>query len=415
LKKLKSLSNDYEFSFIQKQTSLGRKNADIIVDDNLMSKTHCIVHLEDDEFYLEDKGSTNGTFINDKKIQAHQKIKIHPSDTIKIGSFQYRLIESTSALSHKSSELIDTSGFEYVGESSELMSIMIRHFIFTLITLGLYAPYAKTHLRKYFWSHTQLQNQPFHFFGKASELFIAYIKVVFLYFFLSFLLEFFRTLGPSGHLVTSLLTTSLILVFFIRAKYGAHRYLMNRSSFRNINFYMDRKGSWKYTLEILIGGILSIITFGLYYPVLERRVDMIKWNNSQYGSLKFSYDCPLRLYYKNYLSGITLGVLTLGIMFPRMWANMHKMKASHIKLDNIRFESDVTGMGLRWVMIKSLLLNILTLGLATPWVYTMKLKYYIDNLRLEGQIDLSQVKQAPKAIKGAFMDQVIDFFDADAM
>src|SRR3989338_2273537 len=60
--------------------AVGRKDDnDIVIDNPAVSGHHCKIRLEGDTFFVEDLNSTNGTFVNDKKIV---KAGIHHNDVV---------------------------------------------------------------------------------------------------------------------------------------------------------------------------------------------------------------------------------------------------------------------------------------------------------------------------------------------
>jgi pSer/pThr/pTyr-binding forkhead associated (FHA) protein len=61
--------------------------ADFVVDVALVSRVHCRLMLNDaDQLELEDLGSTNGTFVNGKKIT---KVTLNHGDTVTIGRVEF--------------------------------------------------------------------------------------------------------------------------------------------------------------------------------------------------------------------------------------------------------------------------------------------------------------------------------------
>lgn len=63
--------------------SIGRGgDADIQLDDATASTNHAIIDKEDGEFILKDLGSTNGTFLNKKKVTESE---LKSGDIIMIG------------------------------------------------------------------------------------------------------------------------------------------------------------------------------------------------------------------------------------------------------------------------------------------------------------------------------------------
>jgi hypothetical protein len=64
-------------------TSLGRARAnDIVLDDVAVSNEHCRFRLEDGRFVMHDLKSTNGTFVNDKRVARHA---LQDGDVIQVG------------------------------------------------------------------------------------------------------------------------------------------------------------------------------------------------------------------------------------------------------------------------------------------------------------------------------------------
>lgn len=61
--------------------------ADFVVDAALVSRVHCrLVLNHDGQLELEDLGSTNGTFVNGRKID---KVTLRNGDKVKIGRVEF--------------------------------------------------------------------------------------------------------------------------------------------------------------------------------------------------------------------------------------------------------------------------------------------------------------------------------------
>jgi len=78
---------------IQDETPLGRE-AGIQVDG--VSRKHCVVKYEDG-FFIADRNSRYGTFINSARIAPNQWRAIRPGDTIMLGGFELQLIEAQAS------------------------------------------------------------------------------------------------------------------------------------------------------------------------------------------------------------------------------------------------------------------------------------------------------------------------------
>ncbi len=72
--------------------TLGRgTNADINVDDPFASSAHARVFQRGPYMYVEDMGSTNGTFLNGRQLRQPEQLRV--ADSIRIGDTEYRYQE----------------------------------------------------------------------------------------------------------------------------------------------------------------------------------------------------------------------------------------------------------------------------------------------------------------------------------
>ena len=86
LKPLKSNLPSIELTNNQK-IILGRsKSADITINNNLISSKHLSIELKNGVFYITDLKSTNGTYINGKKLVANKSYKLSNNESLIIAS-----------------------------------------------------------------------------------------------------------------------------------------------------------------------------------------------------------------------------------------------------------------------------------------------------------------------------------------
>lgn len=74
--------------------TIGRdeKNDISIEDDPLVSRRHAIIEKEGENFYLTDKGSTNGTYLNNNPIPPKTRIMIKTGDVIQVGKTKLNIL-----------------------------------------------------------------------------------------------------------------------------------------------------------------------------------------------------------------------------------------------------------------------------------------------------------------------------------
>ena len=67
--------------------TIGREpDNDIVIDSKLASRHHCLIQKIRDEFFLKDENSTNGTFLNGRRIPSDKYVRLNSGDKLKIGS-----------------------------------------------------------------------------------------------------------------------------------------------------------------------------------------------------------------------------------------------------------------------------------------------------------------------------------------
>jgi pSer/pThr/pTyr-binding forkhead associated (FHA) protein len=73
-----------------KETTIGRSStATISIDRDSVSRQHCRVYMADGEFFVEDVGSTNGTYVNDFPVQ---RAPLRDGDFVKAGSAIFKFL-----------------------------------------------------------------------------------------------------------------------------------------------------------------------------------------------------------------------------------------------------------------------------------------------------------------------------------
>ena len=77
---------------ISQGATLGRADSsEICVDDPFASSAHARIFPRGDFMFLEDMGSTNGTYLNGRQVRAAEQLKV--ADVVRIGDSEYRYEE----------------------------------------------------------------------------------------------------------------------------------------------------------------------------------------------------------------------------------------------------------------------------------------------------------------------------------
>lgn len=57
-----------------------------------ISRAHCAIQLEGSEVYLEDLGSSNHTFVNDRELTPYERVRITPNDNIRLAKERFAIL-----------------------------------------------------------------------------------------------------------------------------------------------------------------------------------------------------------------------------------------------------------------------------------------------------------------------------------
>ncbi len=115
---LVNVFTNQHFSLNRPTTIIGRAStSDIVLKDILVSREHAVIHCQDDDYYVEDQESTNGTMHNNDFVQ--RRAKLNPGDRIRVGTTWF-----TFAFEHDTDEGITTGQLKtgHHGASSQAQS-----------------------------------------------------------------------------------------------------------------------------------------------------------------------------------------------------------------------------------------------------------------------------------------------------
>jgi diguanylate cyclase (GGDEF)-like protein len=77
----------HRFFLNQKEILIGREPAaEICLNDQGISRRHAQIIMENEAIYFLDLGSSNGSFVNNRRLNANEKVRLAKEDMIKLGS-----------------------------------------------------------------------------------------------------------------------------------------------------------------------------------------------------------------------------------------------------------------------------------------------------------------------------------------
>ena len=73
------------------ETTVGRSpDCGIFLDDVTVSRKHAVLRERDGDFFIEDQGSLNGTFVNRKRVESAQ---LEDGDELQIGKYRLTFLD----------------------------------------------------------------------------------------------------------------------------------------------------------------------------------------------------------------------------------------------------------------------------------------------------------------------------------
>lgn len=307
---------------------------------------------------------------------------------------------------------------KHIGSGKELFKVFITNWLLTVITLGLYYPWAKANTMQYFYQKTTLNNEAFTFSGTGKEMFKGFIKAI-LIIGMAYGICMFIILGLKMQIVGVLLLYAFLFALLPFVIHGTLKYRMSRSSWRGIRF------GYRGQLKELIGNCLkwtlfTILTFGIYGVWYEVNLRKYIFKNIRFGNQKFEFKGEASKLFGIYFIGYFLCVFTLGI-YTFWWIKdifnfyVENTKVYNDNDEEIIFKSSLTAGEIFKVLMGNIFITIFTLGFGAPWAITRSYKLYISSIKPTGNINLNAIEQTEANYKDATGDDIGDLLEFDVI
>ena len=311
------------------------------------------------------------------------------------------------------------SGFEY-------FKIWIVNILLTIITFGIYYPWAKVRNNRYFYANSIFNERNFEYHATGKRLFIGYLIAIVLFFIYQVVAKFFP-----------LASIGLAVVFAVAVPWliwRSMKFNMNVTSFNNVKFKFIGKLSQSYIIFLLypilffvfIGvalvgmvylnsglvmgiGMVFFVALQLFFAAyISVKKNSYIINSSLYGQGKFSTDLEMKKFLKILIKATCINLLLLlfvGAAFIgtaliyisveeiEILKNIHLYKENSEVLNNVF----ISMAPLLFVMYALMIVS----GFITTAYYTVRTREYIfDNTMLDDKIEFTS---SLKFIKLAFL------------
>lgn len=284
---------------------------------------------------------------------------------------------------------VEAHTFAFVGSGAAFFALVIKNMLLTVVTLGVYLPWAKTERRQYLWQNIEIAGHRLRYHGTGKELFFGYLKVVIAY-------AVFLGLRLLGDRLGPLLQVVMILALIPALPFviwGSRRYLLSRTSWRGVRFRLQGDVK-RFAVVMLVGYLFTIFSFGLFGPVWINRMHAILTNATALGTRHFVYRGDDSTVFKLLLKSLPWIILSFGIYLFWYQAKLLRYQTENTYFDGARGELELTGGELLQLTLLQILALTCSLGLAFPWITTYTLRFYLARMRFLGPIQFAEIQRA---------------------
>lgn len=340
----------------------------------------------------------------------------------------------------------------FSGSGGEYFRVWIVNVLLTVVTLGIYAAWAKVRTRRYFYANTSLAGHAFEYLANPKRILIGNLIVVG-----AFVL--FNVAGT----ISPLLQIPLMLGIAVAVPWVIVKSMLfnaRNSAWRGLRFGFT--GTYGEALVVFVLLPLAVpLTLGLLWPyVVQRRREWMT-RAHRFGATPFGFNGEAGdvylIYVKaalffiapviTYLIVMTMGVgaamvghgtggeaavgaamMGLSVVMPVLFfagaisffagtcflrARMFTFAWSHSSVGPHRFTAAMRARDLMGLQIVNLLVTVISLGLAWPWVAARTARFQLSRIALIPGGSLDDFVGAAQPEAGALGEAAGDFLDFD--
>ncbi len=342
-----------------------------------------------------------------------------------------------------------TTPFTWHGSPWALTGACIVNALLMILTIGIYGFWGRTEIRRRTWSSVRFLGEPLVYHGTPQELlkgfFVVMLAILVPLFVLGTLLVIIYGQGSGVfELYQSGLFLGIYPILAAIAFYRARRYRLSRTSWRGIRGSVDGSStsygflSWAtaWAYPFTLGWIAPYRSVTLNSQIVrdtqlgDRHLTFMGTSGSLYGPFALLWFGSIVLSFVVFgvvghvlgtkpnpnspdwwraltgsdwleLVGVFTGaVIVWSIMSSFYYAKLYNLCASATIMlparqgeAALRFRLDVGGLKLMWLYVSNMLITYLSLYVLRPVATARSMKYFVENLRIEGPFDAANVGQ----------------------
>ncbi len=344
-------------------------------------------------------------------------------------------------------------GLGFTGSGGEYFRIWIVNLFLSIITLGIYAAWAKVRTRRYFYANTKLAGHSFDYLASPKAILRGNLIIaggIALYGAADLL-----TPGASA-IIALIFSLAFPVLIFKSLKFFAHN-----SAFRNIRFRFSGSLGESYKTYLFFP-LLIPLTLGIFTPYWTYSRKKYFFDNVSFGTTKNTFSGGAGSFYNYYFKTLLMFIsfVFIGGFFVSMfdiWSPLKEIKNNaaadpdifkegaiisfiviymavlilstfmqqylYARLTNycwnesslgtFRFRSTIQARQLLWIRISNIAAILFSLGLLAPWAKVRRTRYILDNLTVITDHSLDDFVAADESEISAVGDAATDFFDLE--
>lgn len=330
-----------------------------------------------------------------------------------------------------------TVNFQFKGRAGEYFGIWIVNLALTIITLTLYAPWAKVRRLRYFYGHTLLEKHNFDYTALPTRILVGRLIALALYFGFYLMTQF-----SAEFYLVGLILLMLAVPWLIRSSL---RFTARNSKYGNVRFRFGASMGESY--KVFLGAAaITIVSFGFLFPIalwwfkryqigqLSVGQHQFKFNASL-GSFFLAILIPSLIFYVALIVSIVflvvaffvlkdavglavfmfagfyiasmfyLGPLIKGYIFKATW--------NHVSVADSPLQTTLSPWRYAWISMTNTFARILSLGLLSAWAAIRIYRYKVESMSITFYDDPSRLITQTQEDYNAIGEEVADLFDLD--
>ena len=325
---------------------------------------------------------------------------------------------------------------QFKGHAREYFGIWLTTLLLTVITLGIYGPWAKVRRKNYFHNNTAIHGYGFGYHATGWQILKGRVLILLM----------IGLANVAGY-IDPYFTIATALVFFFLIPWALNRSLRfnaRNTSWRNVRLQWHGTYGGMMVMTYLVP-LVSILSAGFLMPVMSRLSLKYFTNKHHFGTMPFEADMELGQAYTAFFCGIllafvvllamlapayaiprlflsgdnqfiesTLGILTMIPIFFFVFAITFQAMCRNYMLQNLhlgsiaRFDSSINPVVLVWIMLSNVVVVILTLGMMVPWAYVRLYDYFCSHTEYAITGDINSFIDVETRNQGAFGEEFAD-------